>query len=182
MIPKHNTHTLYPPTSYSMHLGRCLGINAIALLTDYGDLVQKVYFCKRELGNPKRGIGIETFISFLFELDWMEMQEICRNFAESTTSRLRLESHEQMAVPVSTKSASQLEQIKDAMKGDKSLFLASRYQCCLLEALSFCCFGCFRKQRHALKRRVALQFAVDAALFQKAVQLFSLVLYQRASR
>ena len=38
---------------------------------------------------------------------------------------LRFESHEQMEVPVSTKSAqrtAQLEQIKDAMKGDKRLF------------------------------------------------------------
>ena len=77
---------------------------------------------------------------------------------------LRLESHEQMEVPVSTKSAqrtAQLEQIKDAMKGDKRLFLASRSV--LLEAKSLLALIWYQ-QVALLQRRFPLQFAVEVAL------------------
>ena len=73
-----------------MHLGRCLGINAIALLTDYGDLVQKVYAGKRELGIPKRGIGIETLFLFLFALDWMCSLACSRRFVAISPNPHRL--------------------------------------------------------------------------------------------
>ena len=75
---------------------------------------------------------------------------------------LRLESHEQMEVPVSTKSAqrtAQLEQIKDAMKGDKRLFLASRSGSKVSVSSDL-----VYQQVALLQRRFPLQFAVEVAL------------------
>ena len=74
---------------------------------------------------------------------------------------LRLESHEQMEVPVSTKSAqrtAQLEQIKDAMKGDKRLFWLLALEAKSLLALIW------YQQVALLQRRFPLQFAVEVAL------------------
>ena len=136
MIPKHNTALcklqIYHPLLIQCISWVMLRINAIALLTDYGDLT-------KGKGKSQEGIIIIDNPLSLFSnwghwgskkcyfcLRWRrrcfrKIFLICRNFAESSLGKPWIDGSASVN-KISAARTAQLEQIKDAMKGDKRLF------------------------------------------------------------